>query len=405
MRWLMAEKLGRVAFSKSTGWHVEFRTVYWQGDGMPRRVRIYSVPGMGRIETEREAQKVLYRVLGEVADGRSLPDALAWYVSKKLPANLFCARWETFCADKAQVAAQGKLDKNRVVELRAYERRGYFDLWKDTTVHEIKRPGLVAWVRWMRTHKARPGGEQSPAHESAGGNSAGPLRTLSEKTIKNVLGDIGHFLRWLQREGVIHEAPEVPFDEIRLTEYAPVIPDLDTTLRILGQIGVLGRGLWLVRAFMGLRPSEARRLQVADVHEAGTALRLPGTKSKMRKGRVLEIQPPVREWFTLLEVVARFGELGKRFGAEPLFPNPNTGGFWSETAERRVIEKAMRAAGVVGIKPNEMGRHFCATQLANTPGVDFEKVRDWLGHSDTNTTRRYAKMRPQTIGRVFKAHE
>ena len=46
-------------------------------------------------------------------------------------------------------------------------------------------------------------------------------RRLSEKTIKNVLYDIGHFLNWLAEQGDIIEAPAVPAEELKLVEYQP----------------------------------------------------------------------------------------------------------------------------------------------------------------------------------------
>jgi len=382
MAWDVAEDLVRVARSRSKGWHVEARTVWFPGEDSPRRVRVYSVPGMGRIESKRDAERVRYRILGDVRDGRALHDALAWYIPKKLPANLVLQRWEMFCADKALVASTGHLDIERVRELRAYPRRGYFAGWENTSVHELTRGALVGLIRNLRRSAERR------------------QRPLSEKTIKNVLGDVGHFLRWLAREGVIREAPEIPFDELRLVEYQPTIPDVETALRILAEIPVLKRGAWLAKSFMGLRPSEARRLSVSDVRDQGAVIVVPAAKSKMRRGRILEVQHPVREWFAHAEVVAKFGTLEQRFGAAALFPNPETMKHWSETAERRVIEAAMRAAGVTGIRPNEMGRHFFATELANTPGIDFEKVREWLGHTAIGSTRRYGKLRAQTIAKV-----
>ena len=72
-----------------------------------------------------------------------------------------------------------------------------------------------------------------------------------------------------------------------------------------------------------------------------------------------------------------------------------------ETSEKRTLYKAYRDAGVAHIKPNEMGRHFFGTQLVNE-GADIYGVKEWLGHSDVSTTERYAKLRPQTIARIFK---
>jgi integrase len=387
----MAEEQGRVAYSKALGWHVDFGEIRWPGEQKTKRVRVLSAPGSGRIETEREAQKVLYQIWAQIADGKMLQQVLAWYVPSLGARKLVATRWEEFCDDKQEEVDAGVLRADRVKVLRAYIRRGYFDCWKTSTVAEIDRPALVSWIRWMRRQKRSRRGYAEPA-------------PVGEKTIKNVLGDIAQFLRWLKDQGDILEVPTIPFDQLRQVEYMPEIPDAATVQRVLDAIPIEKRGIWVARSFMGFRPSEARRLNVADLR-MGTLddltdahIALPPRSSKKRRGRMLQLHPEVAAW------LRDHGELD-RWGSEPLFRNPlasNPQKRWTETSEKRTLSKALRHAGVSHIKPNEMGRHFFGTQAVSDEGADIYAVQEWLGHSDPKTTERYAKLRAVPIARVLR---
>ena len=86
-----------------------------------------------------------------------------------------------------------------------------------------------------------------------------------------------------------------------------------------------------------------------------------------KKARKLQLHPEVAAW-----IVER-GKLD-RFGAEPLFTNPNAQNDerrWKEGSERRVLVKAYAAAGIAHIKPNEMGRHFFGTHAVNDLEADI----------------------------------
>ena len=162
---------------------------------------------------------------------------------------------------------------------------------------------------------------------------------------------------------------------------------------------------------MGFRPSEARRLQVSDLHlgtdpDLSTAyIDLPARSSKKKKPRTLGLTPWVRLWLRRPEVEAAFGRIEDRWGNEPLFPNPlatNAEKRWTETSEKKCLARAYAAAGIEHIKPNELGRHFFGTELLNE-GADIYRLKEWLGHADIATTERYAKLRPQTAARLFPA--
>ncbi len=228
-------------------------------------------------------------------------------------------------------------------------------------------------------------------------------RSLGEKTIKNVLYDLGHFLKWLSDQGDIAEAPILPSNQIKLIEYEPEIPEAEIVELVMAKIPHEDRGIFLIRSHMGFRPSEARRLNVGDLKIRNqddltdAYIALPPRSSKKKKGRKLQLHPEVAAW------LLKHGGLD-RFGKEPLFRNPdawNEEGRWTETSERRMLVKAYKAAGVAHIKPNEFGRHFFGTHAVNDLEADIYPVQSWLGQSDPKTTMRYAKMRPVPIARIL----
>jgi len=139
-------------------------------------------------------------------------------------------------------------------------------------------------------------------------------------------------------------------------EYFPEVPETDVVALVMSHIPEEMRGTFLIRSRMGFRPMEARRLNVA-------ALRI-------RNG-------------------------------DDLLDAYNAEARWMEGSERRVLVKAYGDAGVMHIKPNEMGRHFFGTHAVNDLEADIYPVQSWLGHTDPKTTERYAQMRPIPIARIL----
>jgi integrase len=369
--WDMAEKLGSVLYDRgSSRFYVQI-FCRCPGEKKRKRHRIYA-------DTEGEAKKVLRRIQGEVAHGAKLYTVLAKYVGDK-SRSAFVKRWHGFCDEKDQDVQTGRIDADRVSELRKYEDRDYLEFFSSIPLHTIDKPKLVAWIRWMRRKK------------------------LGEKTVKNVLYDIGHFLRWLADQGDIAEAPTLPSNEIKLIEYDPQIPEVDVVERVLAEIPEEERGIFLVRSYMGLRPSEARRLNVSDLRVrtdpdlSDAYINLPPSKTKTNKARKLQLHPEVAGWLVAHRDL-------ERFGGEPLFTNPdadNAEHRWMPGSERRALERAYKAAKVAWIKPNEFGRHFFATHAVSDLQADIFPVQAWLGHTDPKTTQRYAKMRPIPIARIL----
>ncbi len=233
----------------------------------------------------------------------------------------------------------------------------------------MQGPARDTWVAWLRDE----------------------LPHLSDKTIRNCLTDVGTFLRYLRRRGAITRSPALP--TVDVPEYDPKIPTEEDLLRVLNEIPESARGLFLIRSFMGLRPSEARRVNVSDVR--GNTLVLPSTKTKTRRVRRLELHPILSEWIAEHRCSAK--------PWEPLFLNPtaqNEDGRWSPAAERRYWLGACKAAGVEPIKPNEGGRHFFGTVF--TAEADSFVVKQWMGHGDIRSTERYRKLETIPLARVLR---
>ncbi|MCP4004738.1 MAG: site-specific integrase [bacterium] len=198
--------------------------------------------------------------------------------------------------------------------------------------------------------------------------------------------------------------PSLPAGEIQVEQYAPQTPHVETVAKVYAEIPIPKLGIFLARSRMGLRPSEARRLDVSDLKLgqgggiAGAYLLIPARKSKKKRYRMLNVPEDLAAWFSHPEVVTAFEQISRRFGREPLFRNPNGygDGRWKETSEKRALAKAFQAAGVEPIRPNEMGRQFFATEQVNA-GESIYAVKALLGHSDIKNTERYAKLRPQKI--------
>ena len=86
-----------------------------------------------------------------------------------------------------------------------------------------------------------------------------------------------------------------------------------------------------------------------------------------------------------------------------MFPNPGSPRRrWTESSERKAWRQAEKQAGIAThIRPNQAGRHYFGT-MALEAGADIYRLKEWLGHSSIETTERYAKLSPQTAGRLFR---
>lgn len=380
MTWRDVEHVGTVRFVARRGWCIEFRSVRWPGRDKPRRVFVTNAPGYGRFENEREAGKAHIQIQARVLDGRPLHEVLSEYLGE-VPENTVIHRWNTeFLPEQRRKHEDGELSDKRLAHLSQYERRGHFAFWEGWPLHRVDSAALKGWLHWLRQQRKADG---SPR--------------LQAGAIKHLVADFGTFLRFEVGIGALASMPAVP--RISLPENQKRVPRMDDARRVLAAIPEGQRGLWLARTLAGLRPSEARRLDVADYDFEIGELRIPGKKSKTRKGRALPIRAVVPELDAWL-----VANRGSALGAEPLFPNIQ--GYskdrrWREHAERLCWVAAIEAAGVEYVQPNAGGRHAFATHEIGS-GTDAYAVRDWMGHTTLKTTERYISVTSVTLARRMR---
>ena len=122
---------------------------------------------------------------------------------------------------------------------------------------------------------------------------------------------------------------------------------------------------------------------------------------KGRRHRLLPVPVELATW-----IRAHRPPLGD--AETPLFPNPKTGGRWSEAAANRVWQAMETATGLPHAKPNECLRHCFGTRRAAEmlrAGSGREDVTrlimEFMGHSSVESSRRYVKLASESLREVL----
>ncbi|MCP5057864.1 MAG: tyrosine-type recombinase/integrase [bacterium] len=207
---------------------------------------------------------------------------------------------------------------------------------------------------------------------------------------------------WLLKRGVIHKIPE--FSLPRVHEHQPRVLSIGDQDSILDAIPNNERGIFLALAHLGLRPGEARALDVADFQDGwltidkaakGTSpdAEIRGTKT----GKAKRI--PAGE--VLIDWIRGHVDERARLTRRPLFLNPRTQKRWSHWALRDRWIRAAKSVGLVGVRLYEGTKHTMATDAVRR-GVSERALQTFLGHSDARSTRRYARMSEEALVSVLR---
>lgn len=357
---------------------------YWYVDVRPSPGKRYRLRGELRrgyrwrpFRSEDEARQALEEIRQEIREGRSLLYAIAPFLPTGAPETLVGHHYERFLEAKARQGRSGRqLSSKRLDELRGHRRRGHLAQLEELSIHALRYGVLEDW------------------------RDALLAQGLAPKTVRNVVADVGTFLNWLRRRGELEAVPELP--TVQVPEHAPRIPTPEAQDRILDAIPWRKRGAFLARGYMGLRPSEAARANVEDYDFDTDTLTVHGKGGRVR---YLPADELVVAWIRAHHQPAlplRDVDTPPR----PLFANPdavNEEKRWTPAAARRTMLAAMRATGL-RFRPNEALRHAFGTGAANR-GVGIERVGSYLGHTDTRTTKRYAKLARVGLAEVLRRRE
>ena len=153
------------------------------------------------------------------------------------------------------------------------------------------------------------------------------------------------------------------------------------------------RGLWLVRAYNGLRPSESQALQVRDYDRERKAITLRLTKTGDLP--TLPLDWEVTEW------IEKWVDFSQPFA--PLFANPHTGRAWKRTAEVDLHNAACLEIGTY-FRPNHVGRHAFGTHAVKRTR-DLAAVQKAMRHASPKTTAGYLDREQLDIVKVLRRRD
>ena len=183
---------------------------------------------------------------------------------------------------------------------------------------------------------------------------------------------------------------EEHFPRLKVPEKLPQVLGASEVMQFFGCIGILKHRAVLMLCYgSGLRISEAVSLKVRDIDSKRMLVAVrhgKGAKDRytVLSGRLLlllreywKIQRP-RDW---------------------LFPAIKAGRHIQENTIRQICREACQMAGITKHVTPHMLRHSFATHLLEA-GTDTRAIQVMLGHSRIDTTARYIRVSPQTVGRT-----
>lgn len=194
--------------------------------------------------------------------------------------------------------------------------------------------------------------------------------------------------------------PSVAVDDPAIESLEPAELDL-----VLDAIPWERRGIFLLMASTGVRPQEARAVQVRDLQDPWVEIRraakgqhlhdeIGETKTRRGKRRVL-IDDQLDTWL-------RDFVYGQKIGSSWAFENPHplAPGPWTGDAIARTWKAALKAAGVRYVRPYAI-KHSYATECAER-GANLLELRDALGHTDLKSTDGYIRRTQARLERLAR---
>jgi len=371
IRFEVVGKLGRIRerrrVSGEVVYFLDFRPYgrVWSHRGIPMRHR-------------DTAARLLEQIRGKVAEDRSLEEVLAQYLPTDAKPNLVRAWLERWLEVKRRETEAGDRSPTYLRELKRYTRRdGHFSFFSTYSIHEIDYGLLEDWSLWLAD------------------------RGLAAKTRRNVLGAFRSFMGWLRRRGQIRDVPEFPWP--RVDEHEPHVLSAETQEAILAAIPEDCLGIFYAMGLMGLRPGEARALEISDWQDGwliidkavkGGASTAPIRGTKTGKAKRLPVPDTLQHW------IENYVDSKDRLLGGLLFPNPRTGRVWNYWTLREVWMKACGSVGV-SISLYEGTKHTFATDAIRR-GVQERHLQAFLGHADVRSTRRYARLSEHALVDVLR---
>jgi integrase/recombinase XerC len=227
---------------------------------------------------------------------------------------------------------------------------------------------------------------------------------LAKSSMARKLAALRSFYKHLVRTGVLDASPAAPIRTPRQDKHLPDCldvaqidalmnaPDADTFL------GSRDRAILETVYSAGLRVSELVAIDVEDLDEFASVVRIRGKGKKERLGSLGSKAATAIDHYRA-KLAATFGP--RRKGA--LFVG-RTGGRITARSVRRKLDKYLAAAGIDRhVSPHSL-RHSFATHMLDA-GADLRSIQEMLGHESLSTTQIYTHLTTARLKEVYdKAH-
>jgi integrase len=241
------------------------------------------------------------------------------------------------------------------------------------------------------------------------GYSVQKRSTLAAATISGHLILLHGVLKYAVEEGLIRtnpvaEARRPPAPRVNKDIRFLTVEEVEALIRKVPDdyFASTDRALYRTAALTGLRQGELVALRWMDVDwQAGRVrVRQAYTRGELGRGKSAHAQRSVP---MAPEVAAALDNHFKRskFQADDdkVFCHPETGHFYDASKLLKRFKKALQAAGVRPVRFHDL-RHTFGTQVASR-GAPIVAIKDWMGHSNIETTMIYVDWAPDPHGAAW----
>ena len=237
-------------------------------------------------------------------------------------------------------------------------------------------------------------------------------RGQSRASVARKLSALRSFVRFLRREGRMHQDPVALTAAPKREQKVPAHLSVDEMSRLLdapdssSPLGRRDRAILELFYASGLRLSELVGLDMEDLNLSERIVRVAG---KGRKERLVPFntsaQRALRAWYSdraLLRISRGRATRSPRPGAidDPLFVNRRGTRLTGRSVQRLVARHVAGSSTRFGISPHAL-RHSFATHLLQH-GADLRAIQELLGHVQLSTTQRYTHVNTAQLLDVYR---
>ncbi len=331
------------------------------------RLKIYSGQDGFPLDSWARAERLLNHIRHEIDLGKFDPRHYISHEVKGLRFENYCQAW---VERRGGEVRRQLLSHSYFNEIKAYCSRYFLPFFGSLSIRDIREAHLDDF-------KA-----QLPAH-------------LSSKTIYNIMGVLRKlFQDAYRRKDILAPLrfPRIPLSE-PVTRFLWPEEQMAVLAKVKEQVY---RTYYLFLMRQGCRPGEARAMRWENIDLKNGLLTIAASFdrghyrpfTKEREVRYLPLHPQVKKAILKLPRHLSGYVFTNRYGRV--------------LSSRRVEEVWRQAAAAAGIKATlyEGTRHSFASQAINR-GVSQRKVGDFMGHRREESTRRYAKMKADSLKEVW----